>query len=111
MVLAGPKCSHFVLPSLGHVRRESQCKQFTARRQVCRSISTTDHSATTRSSSDNTPEHGHNSNNSSTAVVSLNANKRLAVLKASKSAIRPVKQLDKPLGTCSNQTRKLETVN
>jgi hypothetical protein len=96
MVLVAPKCSHIVLPSFGHVRRESQRKQFLERRPFCRSIPpASEDSETTHNSPDANPEHA---NNSTTSVVGLNPNKRLAVLKASKSASRPIKQLDKPLG-------------
>lgn len=94
MALAAPKCSHIVLPSLGHVRRESQRKQLRERRQLCRSTPTSEHSLATRSSSEENHAHA---DNTPTAVVSLNSNKRLAVLKASKSAFLPVKQLQKPL--------------
>jgi hypothetical protein len=95
MALAAPKCTHIVFPSLEHVRRESQRKHSTERKQLCRSIPTSEHSETTRSSSEENHAHA---GIPLPAGVSLNPNKRLAVLKASKSASLPVKQLQKPLG-------------
>jgi len=99
MALAAPKCSHTVLPSLQHVRRGSQRKYSTERRKLCRSIPTSEQSETSRSSSENF--HAHAVITPKTGV-SLNPNKRLAVLKASKSASLPVKQLQKPLGMFDN---------
>lgn len=97
MVLVAPKTSHIVLPSLGHATRDSQRKHCIERRRRCRSVHpTSEHSETKHNPSDSNAQHA---DNSSTAIAALDATKRLAVLKATKSASRPVKQLGKPLGT------------